>query len=35
MWNFILLLTKDDSALKVGQEITFRGFVADMPIAFK
>ena len=31
---FILLLTEDDSALDVAQQITFRGLVAHKPIAY-
>ena len=33
--NFILLLTEDDSALKVTSQITFLGLVANKPFANK
>ena len=35
VWNFILLFTEDDSALKVAQQITFRGLVAYKRAAYK
>ena len=33
MWNFILLLTEDDSTLKAAWQITFRWLVAYKPVA--
>ena len=34
IWNFKLLLTEDDSALKVASKITFRGLVAYRTVAY-
>ena len=33
--DFICLFPEDDSALKVAQQITFRGLVAYKPVAYK
>ena len=35
IWNFILLLTEDDSVLKVALKITFQGLAACKPAAYK
>ena len=35
IWNFILLLTEDDSVLKVALKITFQGLAAYKPAAYK
>ena len=35
IWNFILLLSKDNSALKVAQQIRFRELVIYKPVAYK
>ena len=35
IWIFILLLIENDSALKVAEQIPFRGFVIYKPVANK
>ena len=35
IWKIILLLTENDSALKVAKQVTFRGLVAHKPVAYK
>ena len=35
IWNFILLLGEDDSALKVAQQIKFHGLVGCKAFAYK
>ena len=35
MWNFILLLGEDDSALTVAQQIKFHGLVGYKSVAYK
>ena len=35
IWDFILSLTEDDSALKVAQQIKFQGPVTYKPVVYK